>query len=128
MKSIIKKYQRANICFLGYVEDLSVVFSSSMLIVPIRIGSGMRLKIIEAVNQGIPFITTTIGVEGLNFKNNIDCIIADSPYEFAKGIHYLSENPSKQQDFIKNASEKLSEKYSYVEAINKRLDFYRSLT
>jgi glycosyltransferase involved in cell wall biosynthesis len=123
-----KKYQKRNIVFSGFIENLETVFSSSLLIVPIRIGSGMRLKIIEAVNQGIPFITTTIGVEGLNFKNNIDCIIADSHYEFAKGIHYLSENPFKQQDFIKNASEKLSEKYSYDESINKRLDFYRSLT
>jgi glycosyltransferase involved in cell wall biosynthesis len=127
-KNFIKKHHRKNVNFLGFVKDLNIAFHSSILIVPIRIGSGMRLKIIDAVSYCIPFITTTIGVEGLNFENNIDCIIADSASEFAKGIHYLSENPSKQQDFIKNASEKLSEKYSYDEAINKRLDFYRSLT
>lgn len=127
-KHFIKKYHRKNVNFLGLVKDLNTAFPSSILIVPIRIGSGMRLKIIDAVSYCIPFITTTIGVEGLNFENNIDCIIADSPSEFAKGIHYLSENPTKQQDFINHASEKLSEKYSYEEAINKRLEFYRSFT
>ena len=126
-KHFIKIYHRKNINFLGYIKDLNTAFSSSVLIVPIRIGSGMRLKIIEAINHKVPFITTNIGVEGLNFENDIDCIIADSPSGFAKGIHYLSENPAKQQVLISNASEKLSKEYSYEEAIKKRLDFYKSL-
>jgi glycosyltransferase involved in cell wall biosynthesis len=127
-KSIIKKYQRANIDFLGYVKDLSVVFSSSMLIVPIRIGSGMRLKIIEAINHNIPFITTSIGVEGLEFESNLDCIIADTPESFADGIVRLSNDLSRQQELVSRASAKLKEKYSFESAIKKRLDFYKSLS
>lgn len=123
-----KRYQKKNIVFSGFIENLETVFSSSLLIVPIRIGSGMRLKIIEAVNLGIPFITTTIGVEGLNFENDKDCIIADTPESFADGIVRLSKDGSGQQEFVNHAAIKLKEKYSFESALKTRLDFYKSLS
>jgi glycosyltransferase involved in cell wall biosynthesis len=127
-KHFIKKYHRKNINFLGYIKDLNTAFSSSILIVPIRIGSGMRLKIIEAINHQVPFISTTIGVEGLDFENDKDCIIADTPESFADGIVRLSKDGSGQQEFVNRAAIKLREKYSFESAIKKRLDFYKSLS
>jgi glycosyltransferase involved in cell wall biosynthesis len=123
-KHFIKKHHRKNVNFLGFVKDLNTAFPSSLLIVPIRIGSGMRLKIIEAVNLGIPFITTTIGVEGLNFEKNKECIIVDSAEDFAKGICSISNQESLQQKMVVNASMKLNTEYSFESAIQKRLDFY----
>ena len=51
--------------FVGYVEDLSDFLKGSIALVPIRIGSGLRMKILDAVSLGIPFVTTSKGVEGL---------------------------------------------------------------
>jgi glycosyltransferase involved in cell wall biosynthesis len=123
-----KRYQKRNIVFSGFIENLETVFFSSLLIVPIRIGSGMRLKIIEAVNLGVPFITTTIGVEGLNFENNKECIIADSAEDFAKGICSISNQESRQKLMAVNASIKLNTEFSFESAIKKRLDFYNLIT
>lgn len=123
-----KRYQKKNIVFPGFIENLETVFSSSLLIVPIRIGSGMRLKIIEAINHQVPFISTTIGVEGLDFENDKDCTIADTPESFANGIVRLSKDGSGQQEFVNHAAIKLKEKYSFESAIKKRLDFYKSLS
>jgi glycosyltransferase involved in cell wall biosynthesis len=124
----IKKYSRKNVNFMGFVEDLTSAVRSSLLIVPVRIGSGMRLKIIEAINHKVPFITTTIGVEGLDFENDKDCIIADIPESFANGIVRLSKDASGQQEFVNHAAIKLKKKYSFELAIKKRLEFYKSLS
>lgn len=126
-KKIVKEYSSGQVKFSGFIDDLEDAFRSSMLIVPIRIGSGMRLKIIEAVNHRIPFITTSIGVEGLAFENERDCLIADSAESFAEGIIRLSNDFSLQQQFINNAASKLKDRYSFGAAIKKRLDFYKSL-
>jgi glycosyltransferase involved in cell wall biosynthesis len=126
-KNSVKKYSRKNVKFQGFVEVLSAALKSSLLIVPVRIGSGMRLKIIEAINHNIPFITTSIGVEGLDFENNLDCIIADSPADIANGIVRLSGDRSGQQEMVDHASARLKEKYSFEIAIKKRLDFYKEL-
>jgi len=126
--SFIKKYSSEKVRFLGFVEDLTHDFNSALLIVPIRIASGMRLKIIEAINHQVPFISTTIGVEGLDFENDKDCIIADTPESFAKGIVRLSNDGARQQGFVSHASARLKEKYSFESAIKKRLDFYKSLS
>jgi glycosyltransferase involved in cell wall biosynthesis len=123
----IKEYTRRNVKFKGFVEDLSEVFESSLLIVPIRIGSGMRLKIIEAVNHMAPFITTSIGVEGLDFEDGKDCFIADTPQSFAEKIVRLSGDSAVQKELVNNASVRLKEKYSFESAIKRRLDFYRLL-
>jgi glycosyltransferase involved in cell wall biosynthesis len=123
-----KRYQKRDIVFSGFIENLETVFSSSLLIVPIRIGSGMRLKIIEAVNLGVPFITTTIGVEGLNFENNKECIIADSAEDFGKGICSIANQESRQKQMTVNASTKLDTEFSFKSAIKKRLDFYNLTT
>jgi glycosyltransferase involved in cell wall biosynthesis len=123
----VKEFSRKNVTFQGFVKDLKDAFRSSLMIVPIRIGSGMRLKIIEAVNYGIPFITTTIGVEGLDFEPDKDCLVADGPEEFAKKIIGISKDPSGQQELVRNALRKLTDKYSFESAINRRLDFYKCL-
>lgn len=73
----------------GYVEDLSPVLRGSIMIVPILSGSGMRMKILEAAANSVPIITTTVGVEGLDFENGVSCLIADTPQEFAGAIDSL---------------------------------------
>ena len=126
-RKFIKEYSQRNVKFKGFVENLSEVFESSMLIVPIRIGSGMRLKIIEAVNRRVPFITTSVGGEGLDFEGGKECLIADTPESFAEGIVRLSGDFATQKELITSASVKLKDKYSFESAIKTRLDFYRLL-
>jgi glycosyltransferase involved in cell wall biosynthesis len=126
-KRFINENKRRNIKFPGYIDDLTSAFQSSLLIVPLRIGSGMRLKIVEAINHKVPFITTSIGAEGLDFENDLDCLIADTPESFANGIVSLSNDSSRQHEMVDHASARLKEKYSFEAAIKKRLDFYKEL-
>lgn len=60
--------------------------SAGMMAVPLRIGGGSRLKILEALAAALPVITTTVGVEGLRLRHQEHVTIADKPNDFAEAI------------------------------------------
>lgn len=77
----------------GFVDDVRpYVEKSRMLVVPLRFGGGTRLKILEALAQGLPVVTTSIGCEGLNLVHERDLIIVDHPVEFARWIDRLLDD------------------------------------
>lgn len=67
----------------GYVEEKRQLFSlCTVFIVPLRIGGGTRLKILEAMAFGKPVVSTTIGCEGINTIPGENILVADSPQDF----------------------------------------------
>lgn len=114
----------SSITFRGFVDDLSVELKNSIFIAPIRIGSGVRMKIIEAINIGCPIISTTVGMEGLDFINNIDFLVANTPKDFVDDICKLIEDYDLSNRLIINARNTLSEKYSFINLIEKRKFIY----
>lgn len=78
----------------GNVEDVRPFFKKTKVsAVPLRSGGGTRLKIIESMAMGTPVISTSIGCEGLDVKNNCNILIANEPIEFAyKIIDLLSSS------------------------------------
>ncbi|WP_165043408.1 glycosyltransferase [Dysgonomonas sp. ZJ709] len=115
-----------NIFFDGYVKDLKDILPNSISIIPIRIGSGMRMKIIDAVNFKIPFITTSVGVEGLDFINGRDCLIADDANSFAQHITDLTKNELLQNNLILSSHNTLRNMYNEDILINKRMLVYET--
>ena len=118
-KTYCKKYERVH--FEGYVEDLSLIVPSSIMIVPILSGSGMRMKILEAINNSVPFVTTSVGVEGLDFINNKDCYICDRADDFAEKINNLFLDKNLQETYVYNSRKTYNEKYSYKALTDRRL-------
>src|SRR5690606_29781818 len=78
-----------NVSFEGFVPDLETVMRGSVMIVPLRIGSGMRMKILEGVSYHVPVVSTSVGAEGLPMVNDINCKIADSASDFIVATHQL---------------------------------------
>lgn len=116
-----------NIHFKGFVPNLQEEYNGAIAIVPILRGSGMRMKIIDAVNFGSPFVSTSIGAEGLEYKNSIDCFIADSPTEFAERVIELIENKDLREKFYKNSSETCNKYYSMKSLANNRMALYHKV-
>lgn len=96
----------------GFVEHLSDAVCGTIMIVPILSGSGMRMKILEAAALGVPFITTSVGVEGLKFKTMDSCIIADTADDFAKGLLLLMSDDALRCRLTENAAKIFEENYS----------------
>jgi len=125
IKEIEAKHKRVK--FLGHVEDLGTVLPGTIMIVPIFIGSGIRMKILDAINYGCPIITTTIGIEGLEFEHNKACFITDAAVEFAQYIFALYENEALRNELIKKSREIYYKRYSIESLGNKRLSVYKDI-
>jgi glycosyltransferase involved in cell wall biosynthesis len=77
----------------GYVEDpRRYLQESAVVIVPLRAGGGMRVKIIDGWLRGIPMVSTTIGAEGIDVKHGENILIADDAQEFAGAVVKLIQD------------------------------------
>lgn len=125
IKLLTNKYK--NINFKGFVSDLQKEYNGAIAIVPILSGSGMRMKIIDAVNFGSPFVSTTIGAKGLEYKDATDCFIADVPKEFAHKVNMLIESESLRKRFYYNSAETRDKYYSMESLAKIRFNLYRKV-
>jgi glycosyltransferase involved in cell wall biosynthesis len=79
----------------GPVEDaIPEIASAQVAVVPLRSGSGTRIKIIEAWAAGTPVVATSIGAEGLPYRAGENLLIADSPEPFAAAVIRILESPA----------------------------------
>jgi len=88
----ISKYIKArdNVVCFRHLENLDDVYAKSRVsICPLLGGTGLKIKVVEALSFGLPVITTYKGVAGLPSKINNGCLIADSPEDFANRINKL---------------------------------------
>jgi glycosyltransferase involved in cell wall biosynthesis len=100
----------------------------SIMIVPLRIGSGMRMKILEGAAWHVPMVSTSIGAEGLPMTNMENCILADSPNEFIDGILTLAADTDLQNMFVKKAKNIIKLGYSVEECGQVRNEIYKRIT
>ncbi len=98
----------------GYVPDpLPYLQQAGVMVVPVRAGGGIRVKILNGLSQGLPIITTTIGCEGIALEQGRHALIADSPEAFAEAIVQVLGN-RKLADELGNNGRLLAEsKYDY---------------
>jgi glycosyltransferase involved in cell wall biosynthesis len=76
-----------NVTFTGWVEDVTPYFAAArVLAVPIRSGSGLRVKILESLARGIPVVATSVGMEGIAAQSDEHLLAADSPQSFASAL------------------------------------------
>ncbi|MBO8444568.1 MAG: glycosyltransferase family 4 protein [Bacteroidetes bacterium] len=118
-----KKYPE--LIFTGYISDLEPFLNGKISIVPIRIGSGMRIKIMDAVYAKSPFVTTCKGVEGLEFKDGTDCLISDSAETFADNMIRLSADTELQRRLAENSYSKVRAAYDPKKLKERRAEIYR---
>jgi glycosyltransferase involved in cell wall biosynthesis len=123
-KAILKDYP--DVEFLGFVNNLFETMKGTVMIVPITIGSGIRMKILEAASMGIPFVSTTVGAEGIPVKDGHDCFLTNDPYLFVEDILKLQDRNLKMH-FIHNANQMVKEHYSAEALRMNRLEIYKQL-
>lgn len=98
------KLQNEKIKVLGEVEDIRPYFSESKVFVaPLKFGTGIKVKIIEAMALGVPVVTTSIGVQGINVKNGVHLFVEDDPKNFAKYVVELLKNEDLRERIAENA-------------------------
>ena len=104
--------------FLGEVEDSkSFMRASDVLVVPLHAGSGIRIKILEAMSLGVPVLTTTIGLEGIKARPNNEVLIANQVKDFVQEIKELQHNPEKLERVGNGGYDLVANNYSTKSAV-----------
>jgi glycosyltransferase involved in cell wall biosynthesis len=105
----------SNLEFTGTVPDMRPILSGAdICVVPLRIGSGTRLKVLEAAAMGKAVVSTTLGAEGLNFEAGKEICLADDPASFADAIIQLLRNPELRESMGERARKRVENQYSFA--------------
>ncbi len=122
----LKKYQNINL--LGYVEDIKPYYNrGSLLVVPLFVGSGVRVKILEAMAMQLPVVSTNVGAEGIGATPDEGILIADNPDEFADKIVELIKNPEKARKIGSNARKFIQNNFSVETSISIMFNEYKRI-
>lgn len=99
----------------GRVDDIAPWFDSSRLLaVPLRVGGGTRLKIVEAMAHGLPVVTTSLGCAGLDVEHEHDVLIADDHAQFAHYVDRLLADDELAARLARNARLTVEQRYDWA--------------
>jgi glycosyltransferase involved in cell wall biosynthesis len=111
----------------GYVENpIPIQKNAGAMVVPLRAGGGMRVKILNAMAQGIPVVTTSLGCEGIRVESGRHLLIADTPQEFARATLRLLDDRKLSNELRQNARQLIQKKYDLHVAFNLLNNVYLS--
>jgi len=112
LKKALKKWPMVE--QLGYAESPEEIMSKCRVgVVPLRYGSGMKIKVLDNLYRGIPMVTTPVGSEGIAVKKGKDLCIAKDEQEFAKGVLRLLKDKKLWQQYRDNSREVASQGYRW---------------
>ena len=99
---------------------------TTIYIVPLTVGGGIRLKILEAMASGRAIVSTPVGCEGLDGLHNQHLLIADLPKDFADAVIQLATDADKRNHLRHNAYELVRMVYDWDKVIPNQVELYRS--
>ncbi|HYR54877.1 MAG TPA: glycosyltransferase family 4 protein [Myxococcaceae bacterium] len=112
----------------GLIADLRPhLASAAALVVPLRIGGGTRLKIVEGMSMAKAIVSTTLGAEGIDVVPERDILIADDPESFAASVVRLLDDPALGARLGSSARRVAVERYAWSAAAARLEQFYREL-
>ena len=98
----------------GYVDDIRpLVRKAAVYVVPLRVGGGTRLKVLDAMASGKAIVSTSIGCEGLEITPGRHLLVADTPADFARTTVDLLADASRRAELGVAARERVSERYAW---------------
>ncbi len=112
----------------GYVPDVRPYFEeASVFVAPLRAGSGIQTKNLEAMAMGVPVVTTSVGAMGLEADVGKELLVADTPLAFAEQVTHLLANEHMRENIAQTARTRVETDYSW-DAIGERLkDVYTQI-
>ncbi len=105
---------KSGVSVTGFVEELDPYFAkSALMVIPVRAGGGMRVRILEAFARAMPVVTTTIGLEGIDAQPGTDVLVADTPADFADAVLRLMQDQSLQASLASNGRQLVESRYDW---------------
>jgi glycosyltransferase involved in cell wall biosynthesis len=112
----------------GFVADLRPhLAAAEVVVVPLQLGGGTRLKIVEAMAMGKAVVSTTLGAEGIEAVPGRDLLIADEPAAFADAVNRLLSQPGLAAQIGRSARQLAVDRYGWDGAARTLEGFYRRI-
>lgn len=117
--SWLEPYDLTNVIVHDTPKSLDDIYRQGYLFVnPMQNGAGVKLKTIEAIQNGLPVISTTIGYEGTGLVDNEHILIADEPEMFCRKIKHLFDDPHSAKALVDCSQNFLRNNYNHKEVLN----------
>jgi len=111
----------------GYIPDIRPLLQrNAVFICPVRSGSGVRVKLLEAFASGIPVVSTYVGAEGLARTDGEFCFLADDPLAFADRVIELFTNPERGEQLAAAARAEIMANWDMPAITEKLVASYRA--
>jgi glycosyltransferase involved in cell wall biosynthesis len=112
----------------GFVSDLRPhLAAAAAVVVPLRLGGGTRLKIVEAMAMGKAIVSTTLGAEGIEAVRGRDILVEDEPAAFANAVNRLLAEPGLASRIGQSARRLAVDRYAWSKAARALEGFYRQI-
>lgn len=119
------RLKEVGITYLGFVDSADVFRQSlSVIVIPLLSGGGMKLKTVEAMGSRIPFVSTSIGVEGIDITHNEHALIADDSETFAQYVDQLLTDEALRNRLTQHALDRATERYDWASVTRQMVDFF----
>ena len=93
MPATVRTLARPGLEIVGHVRDIAPLYAQTRLsIAPLRYGAGIKGKVGESAAFGVPIVGTPIAFDGFDFRDGVDCRVAEDPDSFVSAIDYLLKN------------------------------------
>ena len=120
-------FARPGVKFLGFVPELPPVLHGGIMLVPLRVGSGLRVKILAALTLGVPVVTTAIGAEGLLLEPGAEMLVGNSAGDFAAAAVKVASDPVLWPAMARAGREAVKRNYSPAMVRAQRNQIYQAL-
>lgn len=108
----LKKYASEKVVFTGFVEDVRIYFAKAKcLAAPIQAGAGIKVKILEAMAMGVPVLTNSIGIEGIDARNGHEYLHCETPEDYEKAIRLMIKGGIDAEKIAQNAIDMINSNY-----------------
>jgi glycosyltransferase involved in cell wall biosynthesis len=125
--SWVRNLKKKNVKVLGEIPDsIRFINSHSLMVVPLFSGSGMRVKILEGMALGKVVLSTSLGLEGIEARDEKEVFIANTPEGFINNLNMLLENEQKLLEVGQQAQELVAEQYDNLQIAKKLARVYKS--
>jgi polysaccharide biosynthesis protein PslH len=113
----------------GFVDSVVPYYrAAALVVVPLRAGSGVRGKILEAMALGRPVVSTAVGCEGLDVTHGEHLMIADDPGDFAACVARVLQEPALWQRLAENGRRYVEQAHTWDASAGSLLHLYDALT
>ena len=125
MPDSLMRLEMEGVKVVGEVADATYFIASKQInVVPLLSGSGIRVKIIEAMSLGKTVISTSVGAQGIGCTDGVHLLLADTPEAFASQIQRCVDDPEFCREIGRNAYNFIVEAYSTETLTRRLLEFY----